>query len=155
MSATHEDADMPNRFKHPFTESQGWVYYRPDDDDPADKDTPLTLIEIRMCALSAAIREKPEWWVKFRDEAIRAKWREEIKEQQKDLHRSLQLTDDMVRVFDAIAWREHSLSMHLKLNYIIGELEAYAALRDPETGIEVCRPIAAGTMRALPLIFCA
>ncbi|KAH9842496.1 uncharacterized protein C8Q71DRAFT_205298 [Rhodofomes roseus] len=42
---------------------------------------------------------------------------QEIMEQQKDLHQSLQLTDNMI-------------------NYIMGELEAYAALRDPETGIE-------------------
>ncbi|KAH9914457.1 uncharacterized protein B0H18DRAFT_1125496 [Fomitopsis serialis] len=43
-----------------------------EDDDPTDKDTPRTLIELRMCALSAAIREKPEWWVKFRDEDVQA-----------------------------------------------------------------------------------
>ena len=91
------DPPAPKRFKHPFTKCAEWEYHRLDDDDPTEKDTPRTLIELRMCALSAAIREKPEWWVKFRDETIRAKWREEIMEQQKDLHRSLQLTDNMVR----------------------------------------------------------
>lgn len=93
------------------------MYYDDDDDDPTEKDTPRTLIELRMCALSAAIREKPEWWVKCRDKIIQAKWREEIKEQQKDLHRSLQLTDNMVRGrgFDSVPRREHSLSMS---NYV-------------------------------------
>ena len=96
VQTLHPSDTASKRFKHPFTECRDWEYYRLDDDDPTDKDTPRTLIELRMCALSAAIREKPEWWVKFRDEAIQAKWREEIKEQQKDLHRSLQLTENMV-----------------------------------------------------------
>lgn len=119
MSATQLEetpsADTAKRFKHPFTECREWVYYDDDDDDPTEKDTPRTLIELRMCALSAAIREKPEWWVKCRDKIIQAKWREEIKEQQKDLHRSLQLTDNMVRGFDSVPRREHSLSMS---NYV-------------------------------------
>ncbi|KAH9914463.1 uncharacterized protein B0H18DRAFT_959787 [Fomitopsis serialis] len=116
---THSEsaARMPKRYKHPFTENEDWAYYAGNDDDPTEKDTPRTLAELRMCALSAAIRQKPEWWVKFRDENVQTKWTEEIKEQQKDMHRSLQLTDNMI-------------------HYILGELDAYAALRDPETGIE-------------------
>ncbi|KAH9842495.1 uncharacterized protein C8Q71DRAFT_720034 [Rhodofomes roseus] len=118
-NAQSSPADALKRYKHPFTEDGEWQYYATKDDDPTDRDTPRTLIELRMCALSAAIREKPEWWVKFRDEKVQAKWRQEIKvqEQQQGLHRSLQLTENMI-------------------NYIMGELEAYAALRDPETGIE-------------------
>ena len=93
------DSKKARRYKHPFTLEGEWEYYAEDEDDPTDKDTPRTLVELRMCALSAAIRSKPEWWVKYRDENIRAKWTQEIKEQQKDIHRSLQLTDNMVRVF--------------------------------------------------------
>ncbi|KAH9839182.1 uncharacterized protein C8Q71DRAFT_795498 [Rhodofomes roseus] len=79
---------------------------------------PRTLVEYRMCALSAAIRDKPEWYNKFRNEAIRANWKEEIQEQQEVLiHRSQQLTDNMI-------------------NYIFEELEAYVSLRDPDTGIQ-------------------
>ncbi|KAI0717938.1 hypothetical protein C8Q72DRAFT_902417 [Fomitopsis betulina] len=63
------------------------------------------------------MREKPDWHVKFRDEKIRSKWTEEIREQQKDLHESLQLTENMI-------------------NYVMTELEAYAVLRDEDTGIE-------------------
>ncbi|KAH9914461.1 uncharacterized protein B0H18DRAFT_1215946 [Fomitopsis serialis] len=110
-------ASVLKRYKHPFTGNGDWQYYASKDDDPTEKDTPRTLAELRMCALSAAIRQKPEWWVKFRDEEVQAKWTEEIKEQQKDMHRSLQLTDNMI-------------------HYILGELDAYAALRDPETGVE-------------------
>ena len=85
------------RFPHPFTEGADYDYYDSDEDDPTEQDTPRTLVELRMCALSAAIREKADWHVKFRDEKIRSKWTEEIREQQKDLHQSLQLTDNMVR----------------------------------------------------------
>ena len=84
------------RYKHPFTVDGDRQYLWAEDDDPTDKDTPRTLVELRMCALSAAIRAKLEWWVKFRDENVRAKWTEEIKEQQKNIHRSLQMTDNMV-----------------------------------------------------------
>lgn len=85
------------RFPHPFNEDTHYDYYGWDEEDPTDRDTPRTLIELRMCALSAAMREKANWHVKFRDEKIRSKWVEEIREQQKDLHQSLQLTDNMVR----------------------------------------------------------
>ena len=84
------------RFPHPFTKGTDWDHYEGAKDDP-ERDTPRTLVELRMCALCAAIREKVDWHVKFRDEKIRSKWIEEIREQQKDLHESLQLTDNMVR----------------------------------------------------------
>lgn len=88
---------MHKRYRHPFTKRiEDFDNYGIEQDDPTDKDTPRTLIELRMCALSAAIREKPDWWQKFEDEQVQAKWREEIKLQQKDLHPSLQLTDNLV-----------------------------------------------------------
>lgn len=96
---TSDDLDFgveSGRFPHPFTEGADYDYYDFDEDDPTEQDTPRTLVELRMCALSAAIREKADWHVKFRDEKIRSKWIEEIHEQQKDLHQSLQLTDNMV-----------------------------------------------------------
>ncbi|EPT01734.1 hypothetical protein FOMPIDRAFT_1048621 [Fomitopsis schrenkii] len=105
------------RFPHPFTDGADFDYYDFDEPDPPDLDTPRTLVELRMCALSTSIREKAGWHVKFRDEKIRSRWIEEIHEQQKDVHPSLQLTDNMI-------------------NYVLTELEAYAALRDESTGIE-------------------
>ncbi|EIN07905.1 hypothetical protein PUNSTDRAFT_53245 [Punctularia strigosozonata HHB-11173 SS5] len=105
------------RYPHPFTEKEQGEYYDSDEEGDSEKDNPRTLIELRMCALSATIREKPEWYNKFRDAKIQEKWRKEIQEQQADLHDSQKLTSNMV-------------------NYIMEELDAYAALRDAETGIE-------------------
>jgi hypothetical protein len=36
------------------------------------------LIELKITALSGAIREKPEWWVKETNLEITAKWRAEV-----------------------------------------------------------------------------
>lgn len=44
-------------------------------------DVPRTIVELRMCALSSSIRDKPHWHTKFRDPEIRAKWTEEALEQ--------------------------------------------------------------------------
>jgi hypothetical protein len=87
-----------HRYLHPFTEV--------DDTDPvlsfglrhSDKEDPRGLVELRMCALSAAIREKPQWYTKFRDVKIQDKWRVEIEQQQQGLHEGLQLTSKMVNV---------------------------------------------------------
>ncbi|KAI0719901.1 hypothetical protein C8Q72DRAFT_899738 [Fomitopsis betulina] len=107
------------RFPNPFTQVGDGHYdvYDLEDDDFKECDTARTLIELRMCALSAAIREKPDWHAKFRDEKIRSRWAEEVREQQREVHESLQLTDNMI-------------------NYVMTELEAYAVLRDVNTGIE-------------------
>ncbi|KAJ7691589.1 hypothetical protein B0H17DRAFT_1159769 [Mycena rosella] len=58
-----------------------------------------TLSELRMCSLSAHIRQKPNWWEKMRDETIRSKWirDSEAKEQQAEHPRWEQLTDNMDR----------------------------------------------------------
>ncbi|TFY53754.1 hypothetical protein EVJ58_g9272 [Rhodofomes roseus] len=42
------DFDEGGRFRHPFTDVSGYDYYGSDDDDPDDKDTPRTLVEIRI-----------------------------------------------------------------------------------------------------------
>lgn len=100
-SAQPESAGAPKRYRHPFTQRiEDFDNYGIVHEDPIDKDTPRTLVELRMCALSAAIREKPCWWVKFQDEQVRAKWAKEIKLQQRDLHPSLQLTANMVSLKD-------------------------------------------------------
>ncbi|KAH9914456.1 uncharacterized protein B0H18DRAFT_125990 [Fomitopsis serialis] len=108
--------DDSQRYEHPFTLQGDWEA-RHVPNSPLKKHVPRTLIEYRMCALSAAIRDKPDWHIKFHDETIREKWKKEIREQQVQMHPCLQLTENMI-------------------NYIFGELEAYASLRDPETGIQ-------------------
>ncbi|KAJ7183246.1 hypothetical protein C8R46DRAFT_511843 [Mycena filopes] len=106
------------RFFHPFHEDpHDWD----GDRDPSPGTwLPKTLAELKMCRLSAQLREKPLWWEKFRDETIREKWIQEVKEQQADVKPYERLTDNMV-------------------NYVLAELEGYAKLRDPKTGIE-CGP---------------
>ncbi|KAK0215580.1 hypothetical protein IW262DRAFT_1449849 [Armillaria fumosa] len=70
-----------------------------------------------MCELSATIRDKPHWWEKYKDPAIRAKWKEEAATQTGS-YECRPLQED-------------------EIDYVLDELEGYAAVRDPETGIEV------------------
>ncbi|KAF8207053.1 hypothetical protein K438DRAFT_1904759 [Mycena galopus ATCC 62051] len=110
------DSEIPHqRFFHPFHEDPHDFGY--DEDATPGTWPPRTLIELRMCRLSAQLRQKPRWYEKMRDENIRKKWIQEAKEQQEARLPWEQLTDNM-------------------LNYVMGELEGYAALRDPATGIE-------------------
>ncbi|KAJ6516508.1 hypothetical protein C8R45DRAFT_890199 [Mycena sanguinolenta] len=81
---------------------------------------PRTLAELRMYALSWAIRSKPEWQRKMADPAIMNKWRKEALDQQADLRVEERLTANMV-------------------NFVLTELAAYARLSDPDSGIE-CGP---------------
>lgn len=73
-----------------------------------------------MCALSNRIREEPIWWEKLEDEESVERWREEIPDQagNDEVEKTWKLTPAMVR-------------------YVLEELQGYADLRDPETGIEV------------------
>jgi hypothetical protein len=66
------------RYRHPFTKAEWSPWYQIDHQEPSEKESPRTLVELRMCALSAAIREKPQWYTKFRDIKIQEKWRTEI-----------------------------------------------------------------------------
>lgn len=116
-SGSHESdeaksSEAKERFPHPFVVR-------------AEKPTsglwaPRAIVELKMYQLSATLREKPDWWRKAMDPEIRQKWFEEAKTQQADVEERWRLTDNMI-------------------NYTLGELEGYAALRDDETGIE-CGP---------------
>ncbi|KAJ7621760.1 hypothetical protein DFH06DRAFT_1009771 [Mycena polygramma] len=81
---------------------------------------PRTLAEMRMYALSWAIRSKPEWQRKITDPTIMEKWRKEALDQQAGLRIEEQMTANMV-------------------NYVLTELPGYARLSDPVSGIE-CGP---------------
>ncbi|KAF7330232.1 hypothetical protein MVEN_02460400 [Mycena venus] len=110
------DSEIPNnRFFHPFHEDPH--DFGSGEDAAPGTWPPRTLAELRMCRLSAHLRQKPRWWEKMHDENIRKKWIQEAKEQQTQLQPWEQLTDNM-------------------LNYVMAELESYAALRDPKIGIE-------------------
>lgn len=59
-----------DRYPNPFTMIG--------EDDIQDwGDAARTIVELRMCALSSSIREKPQWYVKMQDPTIRGRWREE------------------------------------------------------------------------------
>ena len=92
--------DSIRRYPHPFTETPSGHYHTHDQEDPVGLDTPRTLVELWMCTVSATIREKKDWHVKFRDPEIRAKWREEIVEY--GLIENLRFTDNMVRTVSNI-----------------------------------------------------
>ncbi|QRW06156.1 hypothetical protein RhiLY_05155 [Ceratobasidium sp. AG-Ba] len=70
------------------------------------------LVELEMTRFSAALREKPSWWIKFRDETILDRWRSEALEQAQLMKLS-------------------------HIDYVLKELDGYAMLRDNESGAEV------------------
>ena len=82
-------------FEHPFQAaliempepSRGREHPRSVSDDPSctAPQSPIPsrwqIVELRMCALSNRIREKPNWWEKMKDLAIVERWREEALQQ--------------------------------------------------------------------------
>jgi hypothetical protein len=82
-------------------------------------DLPRPLLELKMCMMSNEIREKERWWEKMKNEEIKAKWKQEVEESEKEEDNfRLRLSEKMI-------------------NYVLQELEGYAAIRDPDTGIEL------------------
>ncbi|KIY45725.1 hypothetical protein FISHEDRAFT_48822, partial [Fistulina hepatica ATCC 64428] len=75
------------------------------------------LAEQRMNALSWSIRRKPDWEAKLKDPTILATWRSEAFDAQKNLQREEKMTENMI-------------------NYVFAELEVYARLIVPESGIK-------------------
>ncbi|KAG8729358.1 hypothetical protein FRC12_021032 [Ceratobasidium sp. 428] len=103
MSSSGNDMmPLPNAFG--VTEDHYW------DEEGGTPAKPL--VELEMTRLSAALRLKPSWYTKFRDQGILAKWRAEALEQ-----------------------AEHMKESHV--DYVFQELDGYAKLRDEETGAEV------------------
>ncbi|KAG8925471.1 hypothetical protein FRC02_009635 [Tulasnella sp. 418] len=68
-----------------------------------------------MSILSASLRSKPSWWIKYRDPSIRSKWKSEALEQ---------------------VVLEGKLN-EAEVDYVLAELEGYELLRDENTGAEV------------------
>ncbi|VDB86904.1 unnamed protein product [Peniophora sp. CBMAI 1063] len=97
-------------YRHPFHEPS-------DDFDVRIEDRATPANERNMCALSAVLRSKPEWWTKFTDSTIRSRWKSEA-------------------IGAPVPYGEISLKKD-EVEYVLDELAHYAALRDPTTGIEV------------------
>ncbi|GAA6040319.1 hypothetical protein JCM8097_009419 [Rhodosporidiobolus ruineniae] len=72
--------NKPRPFATPFDQISVDEYGYTDD-VPSYLEAPWSLQEIAMFGLSDAIRSKPEWWIKRKDAAIRAKWKREAMEQ--------------------------------------------------------------------------
>ncbi|KAF9789747.1 hypothetical protein BJ322DRAFT_554021 [Thelephora terrestris] len=110
LDGAEYDPFPDGHYIHPF--HQGQFYFRKE-----GKEHPRTVIEMRMCALSNAIREKPNWWEQIKDPVLVRKWMREAVDQQRNEYRIRQLRWKMV-------------------NYVFQELHGYASLRDPNAGIE-------------------
>lgn len=108
----HESTNLypKGRCIHPFLFRDGSGH------NEEGTDMPVPLNELTMCELSATIRNKPNWWKKCKDPAIRAKWKEEATTQ-RGSYECRPLQED-------------------EIDYVLDELEGYATVRDPETGIE-------------------
>ena len=65
---------------------------------------------MRMCALSSAIREKPNWWEKIKDPALVEKWKQEALDQQEGEYRIRQLTERMVTTADSFTLHNMGLT---------------------------------------------
>ncbi|CAE6447330.1 unnamed protein product [Rhizoctonia solani] len=70
------------------------------------------LVELEMMRLSAELRGRPHWWIKYRNRSNLAKWKQE-----------------------AMAQAEYMKENHI--DYVLEELDGYAKLRDEATGVEV------------------
>ena len=123
--------------------------------------TPITLVELRMRQLSGRIQAKPRWWEKVYDDAIVAKWRTEIVEQDRALVETLwggeeRFNDEIERNRDADSADEDSEDgrdgqtlpagpkkwprdpiTDAQLDYIFAALRHAASERDSESGIFV------------------
>jgi hypothetical protein len=69
-----------------------------------------------MIRLSFALRSKPSWWTKYKDETIREKWKEEALQQ------------------EILGGK----CTEAEVDYVLDELKGYEALYGAQTGIQVC-----------------
>ncbi|KIY66112.1 hypothetical protein CYLTODRAFT_491743 [Cylindrobasidium torrendii FP15055 ss-10] len=115
--------DIPNVVQMAYEQAlysfkDGYPHPFPDIGRSEWGDTPRTIVELKMCALSEILRNKPNWWEKKNDVVILQKWREEALEQGVDNeHPEWTLTGQMI-------------------DYVLAELDGYARLRDGATGVE-------------------
>lgn len=77
-----------------------------EDDDESSKGYPITLLpELTMCAASNAIREKPDWWTKFKDPVIAARWKQELLASSREKLQQFWLSEEQVEyVFLELEW---------------------------------------------------
>ena len=86
LSKQCEQGRFPSPFKDPRIKDS---YYM-------GRDKPRAIVEIRMYALSNAMREKQDWHQKRLDPTITAKWKEEIRVQEESVLPQHRLSEAMV-----------------------------------------------------------
>jgi len=94
-------------------------------DDYEDGFPPTLLAELAIVSASNAIREKPLWWQKYKDHAITARWRDELK------------TASAARGGGYVLREE-------QINYIFKEVEWHAEQRQRQLDSGVEAPIEVG-----------
>lgn len=102
-----------------------------------DRGLPYALQEIKMLALSYAIRSKDDWRRKAEDPEIRARWREEAHSQEEEIRGADGEEEEEVqrrRDFE----KAQSLSEEM-VDYVLDELELMALQHGERTGIQVSR----------------
>ncbi|KAG0028301.1 hypothetical protein BGZ82_008504 [Podila clonocystis] len=77
---------------------------------------PVTLLpELVLMAASNAIREKPNWWEKYKDPIIAARWRKELIDIREKNQEPLQLTDPQIDyLFNELDWYAEQRLKHVK-----------------------------------------
>ncbi|KAG8912589.1 hypothetical protein FRC00_004199 [Tulasnella sp. 408] len=76
--------------------------------------SPLTLQDLKLQAMSYSLRSKPSWWTKYKDETIRSKWKAEA----------------------LAAPVEGDPILEPEVDYVLDELAGYEKMRDDATGIQ-------------------
>ncbi|KAG9123252.1 hypothetical protein FRC07_015187 [Ceratobasidium sp. 392] len=107
-SAEDEDIDGETTFPHPFGSTKDQLF---EGENPKEERA-KPLVELEMVRLSASLRSKPQWWIKYANPEIRARWKAEALAQAGTMHEEY-------------------------IEYVLAELDGYAALRDDASGIEV------------------
>ena len=99
-----------------------------------------------MIRLSASIRSKPDWWKKYRNPDIRAKWKSEALATQMYWQEQTTTLETLEAAKERLS-RHKTLDKHsiVRLNerqvtYVLDELARFDALRDEATGIQVRIP---------------
>ncbi|TCD63734.1 hypothetical protein EIP91_004985 [Steccherinum ochraceum] len=108
--------DRPFRYRHPLfvARDSEWEWGQPPCGDLEDA---KTVAELRMQELSWAIRQKRGWQEKLKQPDVAERWKREATVSQLLLVPQRRLSANMI-------------------NYVFTELEAYARLLQPETGIQ-------------------
>lgn len=95
-----------------------------------------------MIKLSASIRAKPEWWIKYKDAEIRARWKAEALEQK---FRWIEAATMLVPYEDRKQYTAENQRAVVdvtlsekQVEYVLDELDGYAKLRNDDNGIQVC-----------------